>query len=340
MFLPFKRSLTLPWLALLLAASYVQAEAPDVEDEVFARVGSSVILVSEYRQALRQISRNTFYHRTPPESELLAFQKDVADQIIERELLLQAAAKQGLEIDKAELEKELDKHRDRALRKDQEVDEQSEHWQSVRLRSQHDLLVEKLENDIRQSTAHPSEDELRSYYNANIDKFTEPGRFDLSIILLGVASSAGSEVWDAALQEAEDIVSRLRAGADFAELARTHSTDVSAEDGGKLGYVHKGMFNDSVQEMIEQLSLDEISEPFQTLDGYVVLRLNNRQDERRMEFSQIRERAQELWLREAGERQWQDYLQQLRKNSNIKIAEEYLTISGRDGAVPDNLDEY
>ena len=340
MFLPFKRSLTLPWLALLLAASYVQAEAPDVEDEVFARVGSSVILVSEYRQALRQISRNTFYHRTPPESELLAFQKDVADQIIERELLLQAAAKQGLEIDKAELEKELDKHRDRALRKDQEVDEQSEHWQSVRLRSQHDLLVEKLENDIRQSTAHPSEDELRSYYNANIDKFTEPGRFDLSIILLGVASSAGSEVWDAALQEAEDIVSRLRAGADFAELARTHSTDVSAEDGGKLGYVHKGMFNDSAQEMIEQLSLDEISEPFQTLDGYVVLRLNNRQDERRMEFSQIRERAQELWLREAGERQWQDYLQQLRKNSNIKIAEEYLTISGRDGAVPDNLDEY
>ena len=91
--------------------------------------------------------------------------------------------------------------------------------------------------------------------------------------------------------------------------------------------------------MIEQLSLDEISEPFQTLDGFVVLRLNNRQNERRMEFSQIRERAQELWLREAEERHWQDYLQQLRENSNIEIAEQYLTISGRDGVAPDNVDE-
>ena len=339
MYLPFKKSLALSWIVVLLAAPFVCAEPADVEDEVFARVGSSVILVSEYRQALRQLSRDTFYHRTPPESELLAFQQDVADQIIKRELLLQVIAKQGLEIDTAELEKELDKQRDRAVRKGQEVDEQSEHWQSVRLRSQQDLQVEKLENEFRQSITHPSEDELRSYYNANIGKFTEPSRFDLSIILLGVASSAASEAWDAALKEAGDIVTRLRAGADFADLARIHSTDVSAEDGGKLGYVHKGMFTDPVQEMIEQLSLDEISEPFQTLDGFVVLRLNNRQNERRMEFSQIRERAQELWLREAGERHWLDYLQQLRENSNIEISEQYLTISGRDGAAPDSVDE-
>lgn len=338
MYLLIKKSLVFSWILLQFAASFVYAEPLAVEDEVFARVGSSVIMVSEYRQTLINTSRNTFYHASPPESEILAFQRDVADQMINRELILQAAAKQGVDIDAAELEKELDKYRDSALRKGQEVDEQSEQWQAVRLSSQKDLLVEKLENNIKQSVAIPSEDELRSYYNANKDKFTEPGRFDLSIILLGVAPSSSSEVWDEAFKEAKDIVSRLRAGADFEELASIHSTDDSATEGGKLGYVHKGMFNDDVQVSIEELSLDEISEPFQTLDGIVILRLNNRKNERLMEFSQIRERAQQLWLRDEKARYWQNYLEQLRKNANIEITEQYLTISGRDGAVSDKID--
>ena len=321
-------------LCLLFAAATVTAEIATVEDAVFARVGDSVILVSEYKQALINASRDAFYHGAPPENELLAFQQEVADTIINRELLVQQAARLGLRIDAARVEQELDKYRGRASRRGQEIDEGSEDWLSVKRQVEEDFLAADVETRIRESIALPSEQQLQSHYQEHPDKFTEPARFDLSTILLGVDPSAGATSWEAARQEARDLVDRLRAGADFAELARIHSADASADDGGALGYSHKGMFSVEAQEMIEKLALAEISEPLQVLEGIVIFRLNGLTPAKRMEFSQVRERVQKLWLRDESDRYWLDYLQGLRLNASIEIDEKYLTVSGTDSAAP------
>ncbi len=317
-------------LFLILAPPSVAAEDTASQDEVFATVGSSKILVSEYRLALIRASRNTFYHAKPPEKELLAFQKKVADEIINRELLLQQAAQMGLDLDKDALDKELDKHRERASRHGKEIDEQGEAWLTLIQFVREDLLTGKLENLIRQRVDAPSESELRTYYEANQDKFTEPAQYNLSTILLGVDPSSGSEAWEAAREEARELVERLRGGADFAELARIHSSDASASDGGELGYSHKGMFNAQAQVVIEQLQPGEISDPLQVLEGIVIFRLNDKLPAKVHPYAEAREKAGELWLREARDQYWLNYLEDLRKNTNIEIKEKYLTISGEE----------
>lgn len=335
----FKKTLTLLTISMVLTATSAKAEIPDAGSEVFAKVGPTVILVSEYKQALLSLSRNKFYHGNPPEDEVLAFQQDVADQIINRELLFQQAVQLELDIDDTQLEKELDKHRQRASRRGQDIDEKSDVWQSLKQQIQQDLLAEILENNIKQGISLPSEDDLQTYHKTHADKFTKPAQFDLSTILLGVNPTAGAESWEAARQEAQDLVSRLNAGADFAELARIHSSDVSADGGGALGYIHKGMFTLPAQEAIEKLEAGEISEPLQVLEGIVIFLLNDRLPAKLMEFSQVRDRAQGLWLRDERNRYWQNYIEQLRNNTNIEITEQYLTLSGKDNAIPDNVDE-
>ncbi len=323
----------------LLLTTTAQSESAVSDDIIFARVGKSEIKLGEYRDALIRGSRNTFYHGSPPESEILAFQKKVADDIINRELAIQQAELLGMQVNMSDLELELEKYRARALRRGVEIDETSEAWQRLTERIKGDLTAQELESRIRQETPVASEEVLKSYYDENPQIFTEPARFNLSTILLGVAASSGPEAWEAARQEAEDIVRRLRAGADFSELARIHSSDISAEDGGKLGYVHKGMFSAQVHEIIEQLEPGEITDPLQVLEGIVILRLEGKEPANLVDFEKSRIRAEELWLRQARDKHWQDYLAALRENTSIHIEEQYLTISGRNQETTDSPDD-
>jgi len=341
--MPLEINLYSLWLAMVLVS--VNVSAADIEpetepetepeSEVFARVGDSTILVREYKENLIRSSRTTFYHRKPPAHELLAFQQKVADDLINRELLLQQIDHLKLEVDETSLENKLDKYRERASRRGQEIDEEGEYWQAVRERVEQDLLTAQLEQEIRQSLNQPSKEELQTYYEAHLDKFTEPARFDLSIILLGVNSSSPGESWEAARQEAHEVVKRLRTGADFAELARLHSSDVSAADGGELGYSHMGMFSAEAQKVIEELQAEEISEPIQVLEGIAIFRLNARKPERLLEFTQVHERVLDLWLRDERDQYWQNYITELRENTEIEIEERYLTISGEKDASVD-----
>ena len=60
------------------------------------------------------------------------------------------------------------------------------------------------------------------------------------MILLKVDPSLPPSALEQAREQAQDIVKQLANGADFAELARKHSNDESARDGGDMGYRHRG----------------------------------------------------------------------------------------------------
>ena len=60
-------------------------------EEVFAQVNGEQVLVSTYRAALRTGGRQRFYHGTPPEAEVIAFRKEIGQQLVDERLLHQEA---------------------------------------------------------------------------------------------------------------------------------------------------------------------------------------------------------------------------------------------------------
>ena len=80
---------------------------------------------------------------------------------------------------------------------------------------------------------------LREYYDANQDLFTEPARNRVSLILVGVEPSASAATWKAAREEAARVRQRLDEGTAFDELARMHSSDITAAAGGDMGFLHQ-----------------------------------------------------------------------------------------------------
>ena len=142
----------------------------------------------------------------------------------------------------------------------------------------------------------------------------------MSLILLAVEPSAPPQAWAAADAEAAELVRRLREGADFEALARRRSDDLSARDGGDMGYLHDGMLSRQAEAVIAALDPGEIADPVRVLEGVAVFRLVERHPSRPLDFERVRERVAELWRRAREEERWQELLAALRASTPIEIS--------------------
>ena len=95
-------------------------------------------------------------------------------------------------------------------------------------------------------------------------------------ILLRVSQQATQQEQDAAKQRIDSIYQALLQGADFAEMARQHSADNSARNGGELGWIEKGYTVPEFEQTIFSMGKGEMSQPFTTQFGWHIVKLNDK----------------------------------------------------------------
>ena len=102
-----------------------------------------------------------------------------------------------------------------------------------------------------------------------------------------------SHILVATQEEAEALVAELEGGADFAELAREHSTGPSGPNGGQLGWFTAGMMVPSFEEAGFALEVGEVSPPVETRFGWHVVILNDSRDQAAPALEEVREQLEE-----------------------------------------------
>ena len=277
-----------------------------------------------FEAAVYTEGRQTFYHGAPQTPDaVIQFRRDIANRMIDRVLLLKEARRRGLEPDNAAIQSELEGYEARYGNTPRWQEEGEAMLERVRGRLEEDSLIARLEASVK-VVGDPDEGDVRAYYDANPEKFTEPVRNRVAVILLAVMPNAGEQAWDAARSEAGDLVGRIAGGADFADLARMHSADPSARNGGDMGYLHAGMLAPEAQSAVDALALGEVSEPVTVLEGVAILKLLDRTPAELRSFDDVRDRAAGLWRREAGEQAWDALVASLRAGSEITLDEAYI----------------
>jgi parvulin-like peptidyl-prolyl isomerase len=284
----------------------------------FATVGESVISAAEYHRALSVAMRNKYYHAKPPEAELARFQREVGDDLVNRVLLLAEARRRGLAPDREKIAA--------ALAGLEAQYKTSANWQAnrdkmlaaVQPQLENDSLLERLAALVK-NVAEPAEPVLLAYFEQHRDLFVEPEQVKLSVILFKVDPSSVQAVWNGAYDEAQRVHRKLLAGADFTELARLHSADRSAAEGGQVDYTHRGMLPQAVQGVVDKLRSGELAEPVQVLEGVAILRLDDRRAARQHDFAQAKQRAAHLWRRDEAQERWNRLIAELRSATPIRI---------------------
>jgi peptidyl-prolyl cis-trans isomerase D len=117
----------------------------------------------------------------------------------------------------------------------------------------------------------PSEEDLRKLYESDKNRFVQPERRRARHILFQAADDAAAPE---ALKKAEQALADVRAGKDFATVAKERSQDAgSAPQGGDLGWAERGQFVGPFEDAIFSMKADEIRGPVKTQFGYHVIKL-------------------------------------------------------------------
>lgn len=124
------------------------------------------------------------------------------------------------------------------------------------------------------STVNVTDREIERYYNVNQQRFSTGEQVQASHILFEVGPDDDEEL---VRQQAEEVLAQVRSGADFAELARTHSDDPSAEEGGDLGTFGRGTMVPEFEQVAFSLPVGEVSDLVRTTYGFHIIKVTDKQ---------------------------------------------------------------
>lgn len=165
--------------------------------------------------------------------------------------------------------------------------------------------------------------ELHKYYDEHRDKFISVG---ISEIFLSLAGRSDADV----KAKAADLVARARSGADFGELAAKNSEREDngvriaektkgqhLDEAGKPRYYLLSDVQPSVANAVKDLKAGGITDPIKTDEGYMILRVNERDDSFKENF------VRGMLTQERSDKEHEDYLRKLRQDAYIKPAASY-----------------
>ncbi|WP_432448569.1 peptidylprolyl isomerase [Aliiroseovarius marinus] len=122
-----------------------------------------------------------------------------------------------------------------------------------------------------------TDEALKAEYDAQFDGAEPTEEFNASHILVETEDKA------------KELIAELEGGADFAALAKTHSTGPSGPNGGELGWFSSGMMVKPFEDAVVALDRGAVSAPVQTQFGWHVIILNDKRMQGAPALEEVRE---------------------------------------------------
>jgi peptidyl-prolyl cis-trans isomerase D len=124
--------------------------------------------------------------------------------------------------------------------------------------------------------------DLKSYYNAHVDEFRVPEEVKVRHILVstppaGPDGKVDPKAVETARTKAEDILKKIKGGANFADIAKKSSDDPgSAKEGGELGWIGRGRTVPEFEKAAFSLAPGQISDLVQSTFGFHIIQVEEK----------------------------------------------------------------
>ena len=322
-------------LAFVPSSTFAQESELQVVDEVIAQINDEVITLSmlkreskERIEALKQSGMS----QEEAATEVSKRQPELIATLVNEALLLQ----KGKELDLSnEVEAEVNRRmlevaKEQGITTIEKLDAAMRESGVDPVATRQTLRTEIMKQAVIQQEVDRklffglTPDELKKYFDEHQDKFRKPENVTISEIFL---SSAGKN--EAAVKaRALELVTQLRAGADFSKVAATNSerevngVRSAPQNGGKVGAFEVPNLRQDIADSVKNVKVGGVSDPLRTNDGYQIFRVDDRtpgSTTATFNENQVREAI----TIERGTARRDEYLQTLRNEAYIKISDNY-----------------
>jgi len=300
-------------------------EQPRPSGDDMVRVNGAAITRTDLDRAVKvMMAQNKVQQPVAPEI-LRQAQEAALEQLTSAELLYQEASK--LEIE--DLDQQVAARIAESRAKFASEQEFGKSLESVDMTlkdlkeyTRRDIVINKFIEKRFAAKSAVSETEARKFYDENLEKyFKKPESVRASHILVGSDDKSSREERRKAEKKAEALLKRVRAGEDFAAIAKSDSTCPSASQGGDLGNFGRGQMVPAFEKAAFALDVGQISDVVETQFGYHIVKLTGKQEMTTEKFDDVKAKIMDFVKREKTQKDLAEWLAELRKAASIqKIA--------------------
>jgi len=307
-----------------LSNSGEKATPPDdrVTDRVLAIVNNDAITLSEIQEAIAVYKYENRDRATSESSDQLVQQ--FLTRMIDSRLQVQEAEREKIVIEESEIDEELADRIKKMNMKSKEEFEAALKAQGIPMTAIRKRIADELRRGrivsrkvrLRVSV---TEEEVTQYLEANRPKLETGLSYHARHILILPETGAEDAAWENARIRAEMLRSQLLEGADFAELAKQHSRDATAKDGGDLGPLKRGELAQDIETQILKLSPGQVSTPYRSALGYHIFRLESKETLEGEGLARVRAQIREILFREKFDTRLDAWLKEIKQRAVIDV---------------------
>ncbi len=301
-----------------------------IVEDIIARVNDQIITQSDYDRAAAQLEAEA-KQQSVPAHELQQKQADLLRDQIDQQLLLSKGKELGI-TGETELIKRLDE-----LRKQNHLDSMEDlekaftaqapagaSWEDFKASQRNSIITQQVVRDEVGRRISMSPADVQKYFKAHESEFAQPESVNLDEILIPTPAKAGTDGADpdqvaAAQAQADALEAKLKAGAKFADLAKTAPTDPNEAKLVQLGDFHRGMLAKEIEDKAFALTAGQSTQPIRTKQGFIILQVKEHNAGGEGSFKQVEPQVEEALFLERMQPALRVYLTKLREEAFVEI---------------------
>lgn len=322
-------------VAIAPSKANAQEGEAQVVDEVVAQVNDDVITLTSLKRESKERAESLKQNgKTEQQAadEVAKHQSDLIATLINEKLLLQ----KGKELELAnDVEAEVNR-RLLEIAREQGIPTIEKLYQAMRDTGLNpDEIKDTMRSEMMKQAVFQQEvdrrvylsfssDEVKKYFEAHKDTFRTPESIDLSEIFL---NSEGKDD-DAVKARATELVTQIRAGADFTAVAKTNSERekngkrTAPDDGGEVGNFEVPNLREDLDAALKNVKVGSITDPLKVPNGYQILHVNARTPQGTTPTFNDN-KVREAMMIEKQQKERENYLQTLRNEAFIRVSDTY-----------------
>jgi len=298
-------------------AKPVPAELPDV----VARVNGEAISRGDLEIAVGELEARAGQKVPPDQRDRVV--RGVLDQLVAYRLLVQESTARKIAVADADVDARIAQIRSQFPSEQvfaQTLAQRNMTLEGLRADVHEGLQIDRLIEVEVATRASVTAEQVDDFYAKNPSEFQQAERVHASHILIRVPEGADAAAKAQARARAEEVLKEVKAGKDFAALAKEHSQDPgSAASGGDLGYFPRGQMVGPFEEAAFSLPAGQVSEIVETPFGFHILKVVDRQAARTIPLAEVRAQVEQYLQGQNRERATQAFIETLKSKGNVDI---------------------
>ncbi len=248
--------------------------------QVLAKVGDWMISVDQFNDRLKALKEAEPSY----DIEDLNVKKFVLDQLVNQQLLVWGAERQGIAQEK-DIRFAVEEFRRTLIARE---------------------VARRLTKDVS-----VTEEEAKALYEERKKEFMDPMQVRVREIIVD------------SKEKATNLLSELLKGSDFVEMAKQNSISKSAANGGDLGFLTQAPFPEMAS-ALAPLEVGDLSSVFKGPQGYYIIKYEEKKEGKQIPFEEMKKDILDHLKGEKQEKILIDQVAQFKKEATIEVREELL----------------